>query len=333
MLHQHPVIEYIGRQTVRLILLLIGISILVYFLVAVSPIDPVQMNMDQAAYIHMSPEKRAQLEEYWGANTPFAEKYVHWAKGVLHGDWGMSLRYNKPVVEVIGERFGNTLMLLITAWVLSGVFGLILGVTAGMKKDTAADRIIRGFSLTLASVPIFWLGLLAMMILAVGLGWFPTGLSVPIGMSADEVSLGDRIYHMILPALTLSVAGIANIALHTREKVIEITESDYFLFALARGESKKQAARHHCLRNLLLPAVTLQFASIAEIFGASVLVEQVFTYPGLGQAAVTAGLGGDSALLVGIAIVSACLVFAGNMTANILYGVIDPRIKRGHGIG
>ena len=115
--------------------------------------------------------------------------------------------------------------------------------------------------------------------------------------------------------------------------MIDIMESDYFLFAIARGETKAQAVRHHALRNLLLPAITLQFGSISEIFGGSVLVEQVFSYPGMGQAAITAGLGGDAALLVGIAMVSACFVFAGNLIANILYGVVDPRIRRGHSIG
>ena len=132
-----------------------------------------------------------------------------------------------------------------------------------------------------------------------------------------------------MPALTLSVVGVANIALHTREKMIDIMESDYFLYAVARGEKKWRIIRQHGLRNILLPAITLQFAAISEIFGGSVLVEQVFSYPGLGQAAVTAGLGGDVALLLGIAVVSAALVFTGNLIANILYGVVDPRIRRG----
>lgn len=326
-------LSFIGKQAVKFVLLIIGISIMTYFLVAVSPIDPVKMNTGQAAYGNMSPEKRAQLEEYWGVNTPITEKYVNWLDGVLHGDWGTSLRFNQPVTTVIAERFGNSLLLMITAWVLSGVFGLLLGIVAGVKRGHAVDKIIQGYSLTLAAVPTFWLGLLFLMIFAVWLGWLPMGMSVPIGTSAADVSIWDKLYHLILPALTLSVIGVANIALHTREKVIDIMESDYYLYAIARGESKWEAVRHHCLRNLLLPAITLQFASISEIFGGSVLVEQIFSYPGIGQAAVTAGIGGDSALLVGIAIVSACFVFAGNLIANILYGVVDPQIRRGHGIG
>ena len=134
---------------------------------------------------------------------------------------------------------------------------------------------------------------------------------------------------MILPALTLSVVGVANVALHTREKTIDIMESDYIRFAQARGLSRLQAARKHGLRNLALPAISLQFASISEIFGGSVLVEQVFSYPGLGQAAVTAGIGSDVEHLVRITMVSAAIVFGGNMIANTLYRIVDPRIKRG----
>ena len=332
-MNNHGLCAFIGKQAAKFALLIVAISMLTFLLVAASPIDPVKMNTGQAAYANMSPEKRAQLEEYWGTDTPITEKYAHWVSGVLHGDWGTSLRFNQPVTEVIAERFGNSLLLMVTAWLFSGALGLTLGVLAGVHRGRLADRLIQGYSLTLASVPTFWLGLLFLMIFAVWLGWFPTGMSVPIGVAADEVSLGDKLYHLILPALTLSVIGVANIALHTREKVIDIMESDYYLYAIARGESKWAAVRHHCLRNLLLPAITLQFASISEIFGGSVLVEQIFSYPGMGQAAVTAGLGGDSALLVGIAIVSACFVFAGNLIANILYGVVDPQIRRGHGIG
>ena len=135
--------------------------------------------------------------------------------------------------------------------------------------------------------------------------------------------------HAILPVVALSITGISSIALHTREKLIEVMESDYVLFARARGESDWSILRRHGLRNILLPAMTLQFASVSEIIGGSVLVEQVFSYPGLGQAAVTAGLGSDVPLLLGITVVTAVIVAAGNLAANVLYGVIDPRIREG----
>ena len=191
------------------------------------------------------------------------------------------------------------------------------------------DKIISGYALVTASTPAFWLALVLLMIFAVWLKVLPIGLSVPIGVEAAGVTVSDRIAHGVLPALTLSITGLSNIILHTREKMAEAMESDYVLFAKARGESGRQIILRHGLRNIVLPAMTLQFASISEIFGGSVLVEQVFSYPGIGQAAVTAGLGGDIPLLLGITVISAAIVFAGNFTANVLYGVVDPRIRRG----
>lgn len=172
-----------------------------------------------------------------------------------------------------------------------------------------------------------------MMIFAVWLGWLPFGMNLPAGMTAAEAGIGVRIRHLILPALTLGLTGVANITLHTREKMIAIMESDYVLFARARGESSGYIVKRHALRNLVLPAITLQFGSISEIFGGSVLVEQVFSYPGLGQAAIDAGLGSDVSLLLAITVISTLFVFLGNLAANVLYGVIDPQIRRGRSHG
>ena len=171
------------------------------------------------------------------------------------------------------------------------------------------------------------LRMLLLLFFSVWLKVLPIGLSVPIGMEASAVTLLDRVRHAILPALTLAITGVSSVALHTREKMIDVMESDYALFARARGDSNWRILRRHGLRNVLLPALTLQFASVGEIIGGSVLIEQVFSYPGLGQAAVAAGLGGDVPLLMGVTLVCAGLVFLGNLAANLLYGVVDPRMK------
>lgn len=310
---------------------MLAVGLVVFALVSMSPIDPVQANVGQAAYVNMSEAKRAQLASYWGGDVPFWERFANWAGALLQGDMGTSLRFNAPVSEVIAHRAANSLALMGIAWLLSGVLGFALGVAAGARRGGALDRVVRSYCFLLASTPTFWLGLLILMVFAVQLGWFPIGFSVPIGVSAADVTLADAAHHLVLPALTLSVTGVANIALHTREKVVDVLESDYVRFARARGESELSVIVHHGLRNVALPAVTLQCAFISEIFGGSVLVEQVFSYPGLGQAAVTAGLGGDVALLAGIALVSAALVFGGNLLANILYGVLDPRMRVGEG--
>ena len=323
--------KYLVRHIVRFALLMLAVGLVVFALVSMSPIDPVQANVGQAAYVNMSEAKRAQLASYWGGDVPFWERFANWAGALLQGDMGTSLRFNAPVSEVIAHRAANSLALMGIAWLFSGVLGFALGVAAGARRGGALDRVVRSYCFLLASTPTFWLGLLILMVFAVQLGWFPIGFSVPIGVSAADVTLADAVHHLVLPALTLSVTGVANIALHTREKVVDVLESDYVRFARARGESELSVIIHHGLRNVALPAVTLQCAFISEIFGGSVLVEQVFSYPGLGQAAVTAGLGGDVALLAGIALVSAALVFGGNLLANILYGVLDPRMRVGEG--
>lgn len=323
--------KYLARYIVRFALLMLAVGLVVFALVSMSPIDPVQANVGQAAYVNMSEAKRAQLASYWGGDVPFWERFANWAGALMQGDMGTSLRFNALVSEVIAHRAANSLALMGIAWLFSGALGFALGVAAGARRGGALDRVVRSYCFLLASTPTFWLGLLILMVFAVQLGWFPIGFSVPIGMSAADVTLADAVHHLVLPALTLSVTGVANIALHTREKVVDVLESDYVRFARARGESELSVIMHHGLRNVALPAVTLQCAFISEVFGGSVLVEQVFSYPGLGQAAVTAGLGGDVALLAGIALVSAALVFGGNLLANILYGVLDPRMRIGEG--
>lgn len=320
---------FIAKNVVRMILLLIAVSIVAFTLMTMSPVDPLQANVGQAALGSMSQEQKEKLESYWGVNEPPVERYLAWAKDFVRGDFGTSLQYRQPVKTVIAVKLKNSLFLMITAWVLSGIIGFVLGVVAGAFRGRWPDKLVKAYAVIISSTPAFWLALLFLMIFGVWLKVLPIALSVPIGLEAEGVTFLDRLRHAILPALTLSVTGISNIALHTREKMIDIMESDYVLFAIARGESRWQIVTRHALRNVLLPAITLQFASISEIFGGSVLVEQVFSYAGMGQAAVTAGLGSDMPLLMAITIISALFVFGGNLIANILYGIIDPRIRRG----
>lgn len=320
---------FIGKNLIRMILLLFGVSVAAFILVSVSPIDPLQANVGQAALGSMSVEQIEKLQDYWGVGQPPLQRFLAWASDFFRGDMGISLLYRQPVLEVIKVKLANSLWLMCIAWVISGVVGFVLGIISGLKKDTWIDKLIKGYSLLIASTPAFWLALVLLMVFAVWLKVLPIGLSVPIGMEASGVTIGDKIQHAILPALTLSITGISNITLHTREKMIDIMESDYVLFARARGESTWSIVKNHGLRNVILPALTLQFGSISEIFGGSVLVEQIFSYPGLGQAAVTAGTGSDVPLLLGITVISAAIVFGGNLIANVLYGIVDPRIRRG----
>ena len=320
---------FTGKKLIRMALLLLGVSIVTFLLMSASPLDPLQTNVGQAALGSMSPEQIANLEAYWGVDTPPLSRYLGWLLDALRGDLGVSLLYRQPVLAVIGERLAGSVLVLLAAWVISGGLGLMLGVLAGAFRGRWPDRVIRGYCLLISGTPAFWLAILLLLIFSVWLGWLPVGLSVPAGMEAAAVTFTDRLRHAVLPALTLSITGVANIALHTREKMIGVMSSDYVLFARARGESERSIVLRHGLRNVLLPAITLQFASVSEIIGGSVLVEQVFSYPGLGQAAVTAGLGSDLPLLLGITVVTAAIVFIGNLIADLLYGAADPRIRKG----
>ncbi|WP_307974318.1 ABC transporter permease [uncultured Parolsenella sp.] len=313
----------------RLAALLLATSVVTFALVGASPVDPVKANVGQASYAHMSAEQRAELEQYWGSTTPIWQRYAHWAAGVLRGDLGESLRFDAPVTQVVGERFANSAALMLAAWLLAGAGGLALGVAMGARRGSAFDCVARGACLLLSSTPAFWLGLVALMVFSVWLGWFPLGFSVPVGVDAAQVGWADKLRHLVLPAFVLAVANMPDVALHTREKTVDVLSSDYVRFARSRGEGGWALLRRHGLRNLVLPALTIEMASASEVFGGSVLVEQVFSYPGLGQAAVTAGLGGDAPLLVAIALVSALVVFVGNACADVLYGVVDPRVREG----
>ena len=227
-------LEFAGKKCIQMMLLLLGVSLAAFLLMAASPLDPLQTNVGQVALGSMSPEQVAQLEDYWGTNTPLPERYLGWLADAVRGDFGTSLLYRRPVLEIIAERLGNSLGLLLFAWGLSGVLGLTLGVTAGALRGRWPDRLIRGWCLLISSTPAFWLALLLLMVFSVWLGWFPIGLSVPIGAAADSVTVLERLHHAVLPALTLSITGVSSIALHTREKMVDVLESDYVLFARAR---------------------------------------------------------------------------------------------------
>ena len=313
-------------NSIKIISLLFAVSIISFALVDASPVDPVQQYI-LGLGTAVSPEQRAEIEAYWGVNEPPVERYVNWLSDLLQGNLGESLIYRRPVADIISERFVNSLALMICAWLLAGIIGFLLGCVMGMYRDRLPDKNKKKVCYILSSVPTFWLGLVFLLVFAVWLRWFPIGFSSPIGVLSEDVTIGQKIYHLILPAFTLSLMSFANIALHTRQKLIDVLNSEYVLFARARGEGKWTILKRHGLRNILLPALTLQFASFAELFGGSVMAENVFSYPGLGSAVSEAGLSSDVPLLLGVTLFSALFVCVGNMIAKLLYGIVDPQIQ------
>ena len=322
----NSIFKFIIKKTIRFSSLLFALCALSFVLISQSPIDPVKAYIG-ADLMNVGPEQKAKIEEYWGLDKPAHEQFFAWAGALVKGDLGTSKIYRRPVIEIVKERFVASLLLMGTAWLLSGVIGFILGVIAAVKKGIIIDKIIKWYCFILASTPTFWVGLLLLIIFVVWLQILPIGLAVPAGVLTQDVTFMDRFMHFILPAFTLSILGVANMTMHTRIKLIEVLNSDYVMFARARGESEWQIIKNHGIRNIALPAITLQFAYFGELFGGSILAEKVFSYPGLGSAITEAGLRGDVPLLLAIVLFSAVFVFSGNLIADLLYTVVDPRMR------
>ncbi|MBM6549776.1 ABC transporter permease [Marinomonas ostreistagni] len=315
------------RLITRQLMLLFSVALVVFMLMKLSPVDPVDAYLG-AAVSRVSPEQKAQIEAAWGLNRPVAEQFFVWAGQLIQGDLGFSTTYRMPVSEVIGQRIGASLALTGLAWLFSGLLGFLLGVIAAALAGGWMDRVIRVVCYVLAGTPAFWLAILAIMVVSVEWGWAPICCSGPIGVPDQQVTLGQRLEHLLLPLSVLTVLGVASIALHTRIKMIEVLQSDYVLLARAQGASLMDIILRHGIRNAALPALTVTMAASGEIFGGSILAEQVFAWPGLGRATVEAGLKGDVPLLLAIALLTTLIVSSMNLLADRLQHIIDPRTRR-----
>ena len=320
--------KFIGGKLLRLTSVLFAISIICFVLMAFSPLDPLLQYLGGESAV-VSGEKAQKIAAELGLDQPYHIQYFRWIKKLFSGDFGYSTIYEYPVISIIKEKAGASMLLLFVSWLITGILGFTFGVIAALKEGKIADRIIKVYALAMASAPPYWVGLLLVMFFSIYLGWFPVGLSASINAARTQASFADVLSHLFLPALTLSLSGIAQMTLHVRQKLLDIFSTDYILFAKSRGEKTLMLFKNHGFRNVLLPAVTIQFASLGEIFGGSTLVEKVFSYPGLGSAIVAAGIKGDIPLLLGISLISSVFIFVGNFIADILCYFIDPRISRG----
>lgn len=316
----------ISLQLLRLIGLISCVSFAAFMLMKASPIDPINAYLGPAI-AKVGPEQRQQIAAIWGLDRPYHEQFLSWAKNLLHGNLGYSITYNAPVAEVLRARIGPTLTLTGLAWLLSGLLGFALGLLAATFEGRWIDHLIRVYSYVLAATPTFWLAMLMLVVFSVQLGWTPICCAGPIGVPTSQVTVWQYLQHLILPLITLTLFGIAQITLHTRAKLIEVLHTDYVLFARAQGASRTDLILRHGVRNSALPALTVLFASIGEIFGGAILAEQVFAWPGLGRATVESGMRGDVPLLLAIALITTVIVATGNMIADLLYRVLDPRLR------
>lgn len=317
---------FVALRLVRLCLLLVAVAVIAFALARFSPIDPIEAYLGDNAQ-RVGAEQRELIAQSWGLDQPAPVQFLKWLGHLASGNLGWSVTYNAPVADVLASRFMASLPLIAMAWLLSGILGFALGVLAGAYENSWLDRGIRLYAYVLASTPTFWLAILLLIVFSVSLQWTPVCCGGPIGVAPDDVTVLDRLHHMILPLVALSILGIAQIALHTRTKMVEIMRSDYAVYAAAQGASRVEIAFRHGARNAALPAVTVLFASLGELFGGSVLAEQVFAYPGLGRATVEAGLRADIPLLLAATLAMTLFVSVGNTIADVLYHLVDPRMR------
>ncbi|MDM3468846.1 ABC transporter permease [Citrobacter sp. Cb041] len=312
---------------VRLIVLLVLVAAGTFMLLSFSPVDPIRAYIGNDL-LHVPPEQYARIAARWGLDQPLWERFGHWFIRVLQGDLGYSMLFNAPVASVIKERFATSFALLGGAWLLSGILGTAMGFVAGRYLNRWPDKAICRLSYLLSSLPTFWIGMLLLALFAVRWPVFPVCCAWEPGNSGDMATLAERLRHLVLPVCALSLLGLGQITLHTRESIASVMKSDFVRFARSQGDKGWSLLRHQVLRHAITPALCLQFASLGELLGGALLAEKVFAYPGLGQATIDAGLRGDLPLLMGIVLFSTVLVFIGNSLSTWLVHVLNRALER-----
>jgi peptide/nickel transport system permease protein len=318
--------RFVVVRIIRAIGLIAAVAVLNFTLLHMVPGDIVQTIVGEMGGASEATIKA--LRESYGLDRPFYEQLFVYVGHVLSGDLGISAYYNKPVLGLILERVPATVLLVTTALTMAVVAGTTLGViSARFPRSwfTAAVNIVALFGF---SAPVFWTGLMLLLLFAVVIPLVPTG-----GLYNDAVrhtGLGfaiDVAHHLILPAITLALIYLALYTRLARSSMLEIMDSDYVRTARAKGLSEQKVLFKHALRNALLPVVTFAGLQLSGMFAGSVLVETVFTWPGLGLLAYESIVRRDNQLILGILIVSAALVIIGNALTDLVYRLIDPRIK------
>ena len=268
---------YVLRRLVGLIPVLFGISLVVFLLMQLIPGDVAQAMLGLTA----RPEDVANLREALGLNEPIYVQYARWLSQVLHGDLGISLQQRTEVLPFVIERFQNTLLLTAAATLISLLIGIPAGVVSATKQYSLFDRVSMLLALFGNSMPAFWLGLMAILIFSLGLGWFPTGGMWPV---VGDHGLGTLLKHLFLPAVTLGAASAAITARITRSSMLEVIRQDYVRTARAKGLTEGRVLSGHALKNALLPILTVISFQFGFLLGGAVLTETVFSWPGVGLA-------------------------------------------------
>jgi len=313
---------FILRRLLYAIPTLIGISIITFAIVRLSPGDPIRFFTFGVQDITAADIER--LRAAYGLDKPIPLQYVDWVGRILRLDFGRSLIYNKDAGQLILELLPNTLQLAITSLVLQLVIGVPLGVVAALKRGTWTDGAIRVFGVAGHAVPAFWLGLMLILFFAVQLRWLPSQGMLTVG--ADVWDLPDRLKHILLPAFVLSLTGIATYSRILRTETLDVLGQDYVRTAHAKGLRERTVLFVHALRNALIPMVTALGGILAVLVGGALVIEQVFSWPGLGRFTFQAAIAKDYPVIQAGTMIASVLLVASYILRDIAYAVVDPRI-------
>ncbi len=304
---------YIIKRLFMVIPILLGVATIVFTLMFVVPGDPARLLMGQ----HGDERVLESIRHEMGLDKPVYIQYVRFIGKLLKGDLGRSYRQKRPVARIIRERFPATAKLAVASMTLSVIIGIAAGIIAALHRNKVWDWIVMILSLTGISIPVFWLGMMLILLFASGLGWLPVG---GYGKSGD-------LRHLFLPALSLSTISIGYISRMMRSSMLEVIGKDYIRTARAKGLSEKAVILHHALRNAFIPVITVIGINFASLLGGAVATETVFAWPGLGMATVDAIRVRDLPVVEGCVLFLAFIFVIANLLVDLSYAWLDPRIR------
>ncbi len=317
-------LKYIARRLLLSIPVIIGITILSFIIMKLSPGDPLANFINPS----ISMEDLEVSREALGLNDPLFVQYFKWIGQVVRGNFGYTYSGNHSISGLILERLPNTIILTLSAFVLSFVLGIPIGVIAAVRKNTRVDYGLTFFSLVGVAIPSFFFGLLVIYLFALVLGLFPSGGMINIRAGYTGYAyFTDVLHHLILPAIVLSLGNIASVSRFTRSNMLDVLKEDYIRTAKAKGLRNKAIVYKHAFRNALIPVVTIFGLSIPFLFSGAYITESIFNWPGMGQLGITAIQNREYGIIMALNLITATLVLLGNLTSDILYAIVDPRIR------
>jgi peptide/nickel transport system permease protein len=314
--------RYILVRLLLAIPTLVGVSIVLFVVLHLAPGGPEAMLIGDQFNEEMAAAARRNL----GLDRPLPVQYATWLQTLLRGDLGHSFFSGVPVSDVIGQRVAATIQLAAAALAVAVTGGIGLGIVAAVRQRSPVDRLATGVALLGVSFPPFWLGIVLIMVFSVNLGWFPSSGIATYGAEGD---LGSRIRHLVLPALTLAALQLAVYMRFTRSAMIESLNQDYVRTARAKGLAERAVVVRHALRNSLIPLLTIASFSIKSLVGGAVFVEVVFAWPGLGRLTVDSVFARDYPVVLGLTMLLSAVTIGANVLVDVLYAVVDPRIRYG----